>query len=71
MDSLIWMGAAISGLGVIGLILSIVNVNRARKANLSDEELREEVKKALPLNLASLFLSMIGLMMVIVGIFLG
>ncbi|MEN8894109.1 hypothetical protein [Planktotalea arctica] len=71
MDSLIWMGAAISGLGVIGLLLSIVKVNTARRAKLGDEELRAEVKKALPLNLASLLLSVMGLMMVIVGIFLG
>ena len=39
--------------------------------NLSDEELRLAVQKVLPLNLGSLFLSVIGLMMVIVGIFLG
>lgn len=71
MDGLIWMGAAISGLGLIGLVLSILKVNAARKAKLGDEELRAEVQKALPLNLASLFLSVIGLMMVIVGIFLG
>lgn len=71
MDVLIWSGAAISGLGVIGLFWSILKVNAARKAGLDDEELRAAVQKALPLNLGSLFLSVIGLMMVIVGIFLG
>ena len=71
MDGLIWTGAAVSVLGLIGLILSIIRVNRARKAGLSDEELRLAVQKVLPLNLGSLFLSVIGLMMVIVGIFLG
>ncbi|MGB7316715.1 MAG: hypothetical protein WBC85_01985 [Planktotalea sp.] len=71
MDGLIWTGAAISCLGLIGLILSIIKVNRARKAGLNDEELRAAVQKVLPLNLGSLFLSVIGLMMVIVGIFLG
>ena len=71
MDGLIWSGAAISCLGLIGLVLSILKVNRARKAGLSDEELRAAVQKVLPLNLGSLFLSVIGLMMVIVGIFLG
>ncbi len=71
MDGLIWSGAAISCLGLIGLILSIIKVNRARKAGLGDEELRQAVQKVLPLNLGSLFLSVIGLMMVIVGIFLG
>ncbi|WP_293450584.1 hypothetical protein [Planktotalea sp.] len=71
MDGLIWSGAAVSFLGVIGLFWSIVKVNRARKAGLSDEDLRFAVQKVLPLNLGSLFLSVIGLMMVIVGIFLG
>jgi hypothetical protein len=71
MDALIWSGAVVSGLGLIGLLMSIIKVSRARKAALNDEELRAAVQKALPLNLGSLFLSVIGLMMVIVGIFLG
>jgi hypothetical protein len=71
MDGLIWSGAAVSLLGLLGLVLSIIRVQRARKAGLSDEELRLAVQKVLPLNLGSLFLSVVGLMMVIVGIFLG
>ena len=71
MDGLIWSGAAVSCLGLLGLVVSIVRVNRARKAGLDDEGLRAAVQKVLPLNLGSLFLSVIGLMMVIVGIFLG
>lgn len=71
MDSLIWVGAAISLLGLIGLVWSIIKVARARRANLSDEDLRKAVQAVLPLNLGALFLSVIGLMIVIVGIFLG
>jgi hypothetical protein len=71
MDGLIWSGAAVSLLGLLGLVLSIIRVQRARKAGLSDEELRLAVQKVFQLNLGSLFLSVIGLMMVIVGIFLG
>ena len=71
MEWLIWIGAAISLTGLFGLILSIVRVNKARKAGLSDEELRAAVQKAMPLNLGSLFLSVIGLMVVMLGIFLG
>jgi hypothetical protein len=33
--------------------------------------MREVLRTALPMNLGALFLSVIGLMMVIVGIFLG
>lgn len=68
---LIWGGALISVIGLIGLILSIVKVARARKAGLSDEALRDAVQKVMPLNMGALFLSVIGLMMVILGIFLG
>ncbi|NRB05761.1 MAG: hypothetical protein HRU30_21155 [Rhodobacteraceae bacterium] len=68
---LIWAGALISIVGLTGLVLSIVQVNRARRANLSDEDLRAAVQKALPLNLGALFLSVIGLMLVILGVFLG
>lgn len=71
MDGLIWSGAAVSCLGLVGLVASIIRVNRARKSGLDDEALRAAVQKVLPLNLGALFLSVIGLMMVIVGIFLG
>ncbi|WP_375691008.1 hypothetical protein [Pseudooceanicola sp. LIPI14-2-Ac024] len=71
MELLIWGGAVVSLVGLAGLVWSIVKVNRARRANLSDEELRLAVQKVLPLNLGALFLSVIGLMLVILGIFLG
>ena len=44
---------------------------RAKRAQLPDEEMRAVLQSALPLNLGALFLAVIGLMMVIVGIFLG
>ena len=68
---IIWSGAAISLLGLVGLILCILMVGRARRARLEDEAMRAVLKKALPLNLGALFLSVIGLMMVIVGIFIA
>ncbi len=71
MGWLIWGGALVSVIGLIGLILSIVKVAKARKADLSDDELRAAVQKVMPLNMGSLFLSVIGLMMVILGIFMS
>lgn len=70
-DIVIWSGAAISVLGLIGLIWCILRVSRAKRAKLDDDAMREVLRTALPLNLGALFLSVIGLMMVIVGIFLG
>lgn len=71
MEYLIWIGAGISVVGLVGILLSILRVAKAKRANLSDEELRERMSKVLPLNLGSLFLSVIGLMMVILGIALS
>ncbi|ABG32362.1 hypothetical protein [Roseobacter denitrificans] len=69
-DLLIWGGALLSLLGLCGLIWCIFYVAKARRAKLSEEDLRQRLKSALPLNLGSLFLSIIGLMLIIVGIFL-
>lgn len=69
-DILIWSGALTSLAGLCGLVWCIVFVARARRAKLSDEELRARLRRAVPLNLGALFLSVIGLMLVVLGIFL-
>ncbi len=68
---LIWGGAALTILGMIGIIVSIIMVTRAKKAQLEDAEMRARIGKILPLNMGALFVSMIGLMMVIIGIVLA
>ncbi|WP_333714272.1 hypothetical protein [Yoonia sp.] len=70
MDIVIWIGAALSVVGLIGIIYSIIAVARAKRAGLTDEELRARVSKVLPINLGALFVSVIGLMAVIVGVLL-
>jgi hypothetical protein len=71
MDWLIWVGAAISLGGVAALVWCIVYALRARRAGLDDETLRARLQRAVIVNLAALFVSTIGLMMVVLGIFLG
>ena len=71
MDTLIWIGAAVTVLGFAGIVWSIVAVMKVRKAGLDDAALRTRLNGILPLNLGALFLSFIGLMMVVVGIILG
>ena len=70
-DILIWAGALISLVGFFGLVWSIVTVMRAKRANLHEDDMRLVLQKPLPLNLGALFLSVIGLMMVVIGILLG
>ena len=71
MENLIWIGAAVSVAGLVGLVWCIAKVWKAKKSGLSDEELRATVQSVVPLNTGALFLSVIGLMMVILGISLG
>ena len=70
MDLLIWFGSILSILGLIGLFWCIKTVLRAKKLAASDEDLRSSLQKVVPLNMAALFLSAIGLMLVILGIML-
>ena len=71
MESLIWIGAAVTLVGLAGLVVSILRVARARRAGLSDDDLRAALQKVVPLNMGALFLSVIGLMCVVMGIMLG
>jgi len=70
-DGLIWGGAALSVMGLVGLVWCIVTVWRARRAGLDDAAMRAVMARVLPLNLVALFVSVLGLMLVILGIFLG
>ena len=71
MEVIVWIGAALSVLGLCGIVYSIIAVTRAKRANLPDEELRARIAKILPINLGALFVSMIGLMAVIIGVMFG
>ena len=70
MELLIWIGSILSILGLFGLFWCIKTVLKAKKSAVSDEELRSSLQKVVPLNMASLFLSAIGLMLVILEIML-
>jgi hypothetical protein len=70
-DIIIWSGAGLSLLGLLGLVWCIIRVSRAKRAKLDDDAMRKVIQSAMPLNLGALFLSVIGLMMVIIGIFLA
>lgn len=71
MEMLIWAGAAVTLAGVAGLLACVVSVARARRAGLDEDALKARLQKVIALNLGALFLSVIGLMMVVIGIFLG
>ncbi|ATF18669.1 hypothetical protein [Phaeobacter gallaeciensis] len=70
-EIMVWAGAGVSVAGLIGLMWSVVRVMQAKRQKLDDDALRAVVQKVLPYNLGALFLSVIGLMLVMLGLTLG
>ena len=70
-EFLIWGGATVTILGVLGLFACVVWVLRLRRSGLEDTAMRKALQKGVAWNMAALFVSVVGLMMVIFGITLG
>jgi hypothetical protein len=71
MEVLVWIGATLTLAGFSGIVWTIFAVSRARRVGLDDAALRSRLGQILPWNLGALFLSFIGLMLVVVGVLLG
>jgi len=71
MDWLIWPGATISFIGVLGLFYCIIAAARARSQKLEKDAMQARLQHLVALNMGALAVSSIGLMMVVVGILLG
>jgi heme exporter protein D len=71
MDTLIWIGAALSLAGVAGLLYCVVVAVKAKRAGLQGEALQARLKHVVALNLGAVAVSAIGLMLVVLGIFLA
>lgn len=71
METLIWIGALVTLLGLAGLLWCILLVRKARAQNLDDTAMKQRLQKVVAINLAALFVSAIGLMMVVMGIILA
>lgn len=71
MTWMIWIGAALTLLGVVGLIGCIVLAMRAKKAGLPDDQMRAALQRVVILNMAALAVSGLGLMAVVFGVMLS
>ena len=71
MDWLVWIGAALTLLGLCGIVISILKIQKARKAGLEDDALRARLERIVPLNLGAFAVSVLGLMCVVLGVMLG
>lgn len=65
------IGIALTLIGLVGIIWTIIAVSRVRRAGLEDDALKARLGRILPINLAALFASMLGLGLVVVGVILG
>ena len=68
---MIWIGAALTLLGVAGLVYCVIIAVRAKKAQLPDEQMRAVLHRAVILNMAALAVSGLGLMCVVFGVMLA
>ena len=71
MDYVIWCGAALSMIGVLGLLWCVVLALQARKSGLPDDQMKTRLQQIVALNLGALAISALGLMAVIFGIILS
>ena len=71
MQTLIWAGALVSLMGVAGLVYCVLRALRVRRAGLGAEAMRAELQQVVVINMGALAVSALGLMLVVLGIFLG
>lgn len=71
MQAMIWIGAALSLLGVAGLLWCVALAMKARGGGMDDDALRLRLQRIVYLNVGALGISALGLMLVVMGIVLG
>jgi hypothetical protein len=70
MDFLIILGTVVTLIGLGVLIWCILMVAGARRNIKDDIQMRERLQKMAAINMLALFLSFIGLMIVVIGVIL-
>lgn len=71
MENLIWIGALVTLFGLAGLIWCVMIALRAKRQGLDENAMKSKLQRVVAINMGALFLSAIGLMMVVVGILVG
>ena len=71
MEALIWIGAAMTLAGLAALVWCIAKAFRLRAAAIPDAEKRAGIARLIPVNLAALLFSSLGLILVVTGVLLA
>lgn len=69
-DGLIWGGTALTAAGLVALVWCIVGAARAKRLG-NDDAMRAVMRRVMVVNMAALAASVLGLMLVVLGIMLG
>lgn len=69
-DLLMWSGVFLTMTGVLGLVMVAHYTWKLRRTDLADSAMREALQKGVARNNAALFVSVFGLMLVIMGLVL-
>jgi len=70
LELLIYAGAGVAFLGLVGLGWCIWLALQAKRSGVSDAELKTQLQRVVALNMGALGLSALGLMMVVIGVLL-
>ncbi|MBF9049696.1 hypothetical protein GTA62_00305 [Roseobacter sp. HKCCD9010] len=71
MELLIWIGTGLAILGLMAIGYCIVVAIGAKRAKLSDSELRARLQRVVPINMGAVLASVLGMMSVVVGVVMG
>lgn len=71
MTILIWIGAALALLGLVGLLWCIRRAAQLRNANLEDDAARAEMQRLIFAHMASMGGAFLGIGLAVAGLLLG
>ena len=71
MRLLFYGGVALAALGLVGVVGVILRLRRLRALPADDPALVPGLRRLIPLNLAAVFLAVLGLGLALVGLILG
>ena len=71
MEWLVWLGAALTAVGLVIIAYCIAAALRVRRSSLPDDEMRARLQRIVFFNMGALLLSALGLMSVVMGVLLA
>ncbi|MEM9844287.1 MAG: hypothetical protein AAF965_05765 [Pseudomonadota bacterium] len=71
MTILIWLGASVTLGGLALLVWCIIKLFQLRRAGHDEDAMKASMQRLVPLNTGALLLSVLGLMLVVLGIVLS